>query len=250
MLVRDALEGDAPRVLLILTTRTVTVDMARFRPGRDAMVRAIRRRWPAFEYAYQVEYTTGYGPRSGGKRRPHWNWFVKGVPVEDLDELRELVVVIWCRHVDARPSAQYVAEIDNAVGLTKYVAQHFMKASQAPPSEFPGQRFNCSVGYFGRWTRRQARAQAREDLALKRALFRLGDTITDAYDLELAAHEAVKRDARTRWTLTTASGARLGREPIGPELADRLRGQHRAHRDPEPFDRARLMRRLALVDRW
>jgi len=223
MLVRDALAGDAPRLLMILGTRTATVDMAAFQAGKDHLVKAMRRRWPAAEYACQVEFTTGYGPRSGGLRRPHWNYFWKGIPDADLDQARDLALRIWCRHVDALPARQYVALIDNAVGLTKYVTQHFMKASQSPPASFTGQRFNCSRGYFGSLTRRQARAQAREALASKRELYRLQKVIADPYDLELAVHLAVKRDAATRWVLTTASGARLSATHLGPELAERLR---------------------------
>jgi hypothetical protein len=223
MLVRDALAGHAPRIVMILGTRTPTVDMGRFRQARQQLVAALRRRWPEVEYAYQVEFTTGYGPRSGGLRRPHWNWFLKGIPTEDVDQVRDVAASLWCRLVDALPERQYVALIDNAVGLTKYVTQHFMKASQSPPASFTGQRFNCSVGYFGDLTRRQARLQAREALASKRELYRLQKVIADPYDLELAVHLAVKRDAATRWVLTTASGARLSATHLGPELPERLR---------------------------
>jgi hypothetical protein len=222
MLTLDALAGDAPRIIAILGTRTATVDMGAFQAGKDHLVKAIRRRWPDAEYACQVEFTTGYGPRSGGLRRPHWNWFWKGIPEGDVEEFAALNRRIWCRHVDALPERQYVAPIDNAVGLTKYVTQHFMKASQSPPPSFTGQRFNCSVGYFGHLTRAQARAQAREALALKRELYKLGQVIDDAHELELAAHLAVKRNASTRWVLTTASGARLSPTVLAGELVDRL----------------------------
>jgi len=209
MLMLDALEGDAPTVLMILGTRTATLDMGEFRAARDHMVKAIRRRWPAFEYACQTEYTTGYGPKSGGLRRPHQNWFVKGVAAADADELHEVAVPVWCAGVDAEPFLQYVAPIDNVVGLTKYVTDHFMKASQRPPAGFKGQRFNTSAGYFGAITRAQARARAKESLALKREIHKHGLVLDDAHEIELAANLAHRRNLSTRWVLASETGVRL-----------------------------------------
>ena len=133
MLVMDALDGHAPGLLAILTTRTATLDMAAFATARAELVRAVRRRWPAAEYAYEVEFTSGYGSNSGGLRHPHWNWFFKGVPASSAAEFQALVVSVWCPHVDAEPSGRYVEEIRNAIGVSKYVTEHFMKASQRPP---------------------------------------------------------------------------------------------------------------------
>lgn len=62
MLALDALEGDAPQVLVVLTTRTAGVDMAGFYRGLEMVRRELRKRWPATEYASLVEFTTGYGP--------------------------------------------------------------------------------------------------------------------------------------------------------------------------------------------
>ncbi len=223
MLSADALQGDAPALVMILGTRTATLDMEAFRDARRAVVRKIRRRWPAFEYAYQVEYSTGMGPRSGGRRRPHWNWFCKGIGEGEVDELRDLAVGEWCRLVDAEPQAQYVARIDNAVGLTKYVAQHFMKEAQAPPAGFTAQRFNCSEGYFGSITRRVARARARDALALKREVYKHANVLDGGHDVELAAQLAHRRNVATRWVLASATGSRLSESAIPKRrLAERL----------------------------
>src|SRR3954470_17776219 len=73
LLALDALAGDAPQVWAVLTTRTATLDTARFYLSREKLMKALRRRWPSCEYTALVEFTTGYGPRSGGRRRPHWN---------------------------------------------------------------------------------------------------------------------------------------------------------------------------------
>lgn len=235
MLVADALAGDAPTIIMILGTRTATLSMKSFAAGIDHLVKAVRRRWPDAQYARQVEYTTGYGPRAGGKRRPHWNWFWKGIPESDLQELRALVERIWCSHVDALPAAQYVARIDNAVGLTKYVTQHFMKMSQAPPAGFTGQRFNTSTRYFGEITRATARARAREALALKRELHKQVQRTDEhapatAHDVELNAQLAYRVARRTRWVLASASGARLSDQALPPTTARQRLGRHASER--------------------
>lgn len=219
MVVLDALEGDAPQIVCILGTRTATLDMAAFKQAREKLVKAVRRRWPAAEYVYEVEYTTGYGPRAGGERRPHWNWFWKRIPRQDADELRAICVRIWCSHVDAEPQAQYVAEIDNAVGLTKYVTEHFMKESQRPPKGFTGQRFCCSRGYFGEGvTVTVARARARESLRRKREIWKATRAGFGAHDAELVAHERLVEAAATVWTLTNERGVPMSnRGPIYDE---------------------------------
>jgi len=215
MLVLDALDGAAPQLLMILTTRTATLSMESFRDARRAVVRRLRRRWPGFEYAYQVEYTTGYGPKAGGARRPHWNWFVKGVPVGDVAEFERLAVEMWCRYVDAEPVGQYVAEIRSAVGLTKYVTEHFMKASQRPPEGFSGQRFCASRRYFGESvTVATARARAHDSLGLGRELWKAAQRLDDAHEIELQAQLAHRRNVATRWVLASETGGRLGREPL------------------------------------
>jgi len=210
MLVLDALEGDAPQLVTILGTRTPTVDMDVFARGRQEVVRAVRRRWPDAQYAYEVEFTTGYGPRAGGKRRPHWNWFWKGIPREDVEQARDVVVSAWCRHVDAEPQAQYVAEIDNAVGLTKYVTEHFMKASQRPPEGFAGHRFKTSRDYFRGISVAVARRRAKESLRLKRELWKAAQAGFDAHDAELVARQALEDAYATVWVLTNDRGHRVG----------------------------------------
>lgn len=230
MLALDAMEGDAPQVWAVLTTRTATWDMALFYDARRLVMRAVRRRWPGAEYASLLEFTTGYGPRSGGARRPHWNLLLKGVPVGALDQVRELVVRVWCDHVDAEAPGQHVAAIAEAGGLMRYIALHFQKESQAPPPGFHGQRFNCSRRYFTGKTRAEAREDARLALSEKRALWKLarhtgltGDALEDAYEAHLAAvgfpewrlysepreevNDASEADARPAPESTGAAGA-------------------------------------------
>lgn len=210
MLVNDALEGDAPRLITILGTRTATLDMSAFETGRRRVVQEVRRRWDTAQYAYEVEFTTGYGPRSGGLRRPHWNWFWKGIPEPAYAEFFALVIRTWCQYVDAEPEVQYAAEIDNAVGLTKYVTEHFMKASQRPPEGFTGQRFCASRGYFRGMTVTTARKRAKESLAIKRERWKAVQAGHSPHDVELVVHQALELAARTVWVLATDRGARIG----------------------------------------
>jgi hypothetical protein len=214
MLTLDALEGNAPTILMVNTSRTATLQMAGFKQAHEKFVKAMRRRHPGVEYVRLVEYTTGYAATSGGQRRPHENWLVKGWPVDQVDELRELNARIWCQHVDALPAGQYVQPIENAIGASKYIAEHYAKADQRPPKGFSGHRFVASRGYFGELTVMQARARARDALAHKREIWRAIQAGHEAHDVELLAHEAMRLAARTRWVLANPRGARLGSDPL------------------------------------
>jgi hypothetical protein len=216
MLGLDALEGDPATVLLVLTTRTATVDMARFSDGLRLVKRALRRRWPAAEYSCLVEFTTGYGERSGGLRRPHWNLMLKGVPADASTAVQDVAARVWCTHVDAGPAAQHATPIYAGEGLTRYLALHFQKATQEPPADFTGQRFNCSRGYFTGCTRSAARARARESLALKREVWKQErrtdeHAATNAYDRELTAQMAYRAACSTVWVLVHENGAPASR---------------------------------------
>ena len=200
MLALDALEGEAPELWTVLSTRTSTVDMSRFYGALQLVVRHLRARWPGLEYASLLEYTTGYGPRSGGRRRPHWNLLWKGVPAGDRAELHAIASRIWCEHVDAGPRGQKTTVVRD-VGLMRYLALHFQKESQRPPAGFRGQRFNCSRGYFRERTRREMRLVARRSLREKRAIrmaLKLGYVGQEAEDL--AAEDLWEQDD-TVWAI-------------------------------------------------
>lgn len=201
MLSIDAMEGDEPKLVAIVGTRTATFDPKPFYDGRRLVMRALRRRWPEAEYASQAEFTTGYGPLSGGKRRPHWNLLLKGIPIDQVDEARELVRRVWCEHVDADPAYQYVEVLQSTAAFMRYVAMHFQKESQAPPSGWHGQRFNCSRGYFTGRTRAQARQAAREDLQREREAFKATARGLVGDDLDAAIDEAMQLRAETTWEL-------------------------------------------------
>jgi hypothetical protein len=264
MLGLDALEGEAPEVLIVLGTRTATIDMDGFYRGLEAVRRALRtyrgqpvygldigadaapadlwrrRRscrgvelwWPRAAYASLLEFTTGYGPRSGGLRRPHWNLLLKGVPAADVQRATAIAAGVWCEHVDAEVAAQHGTAVYSYGGLTRYLALHFQKASQAPPEGFRGQRFNCSRDYFTGCSRAVARARARESLALKREVWKQTrrddvDAPQSAHDVELNAQLAHRLALRTRWVLASETGSPLGPMSFplpmldGAEMVDR-----------------------------
>lgn len=219
MLSLDAMNGDPPTVLLVLGTRTATVNMAGFYDGLRLVKRALKRRWPAAEYASLLEFTTGYGERSGGLRRPHWNLAFKGIPADDAAAAGAIAFPVWCRHVDAEVHAQHASAIRSGEALAKYLALHFQKESQQPPAGFKGQRFNCSRGYFTGCTRATARARARESLAIGREVWKQlqrtdADAPANAHDVELNAQLAYRLAMRTRWVLASETGARLSDQAL------------------------------------
>lgn len=238
MLSLDAMQGDPPTVLLVLGTRTATVDMAGFYKGLELVKRAIRRRWPAAEYASLLEFTTGYGEKSGGLRRPHWNLAFKGIPAVDAHAAGAIAFPVWCRHVDAEVHAQHASPIRSGEALAKYLALHFQKESQRPPAGFTGQRFNCSRGYFTGCTRATARARARESLSLGREVWKqLGRTDehapTNAHDVELNAQLAYRVSMRTRWVLASETGARLSDQALPTTTARQRAALHATRRAEE-----------------
>ncbi len=199
MLALDAMDGDAPRVWAVLTTRTATLDVSAFYHARKLVQRAVRRRWPAAEFAWVIEWTTGYGARSGGLRRPHWNVLVKGVDTADVDQLREVIARVWCQHVDAVADAQYTGAVSEVGGLMRYLALHFLKESQQPPAGWHGHRFTATRGYFAT-TRPEARRNARRALQVKRELWKLGEDIPADVALE-SAEGAVRQRSERVWVL-------------------------------------------------
>jgi hypothetical protein len=171
----DAMIGRPPEVWATLGTRTPEVRSTPFYRAREQVIRALKRRWPAVEYAAHVEFTTGYGERSGGKRRPHFHVLLKGIPASDVDAAREIIVRVWCSRVDgAEPGGQDVSTIDAAGGLMRYLSLHFQKESQKPPRGWRGHRFLHSRGYLAETTP-EMREMAREQLRWRRVYHRVSE---------------------------------------------------------------------------
>lgn len=210
LLALDALAGCAPRLWCVLTTRQAEPDPTAFWRAREKVIRALRRRFPALEYAALVEFTTGYGPLSGGRRRPHWNLLLKGVGPEDVDQVQDVVVRVWCGHpdVDAEPWAQFVGQVAEVGGLMRYLALHFLKESQAPPHGWTGHRFLKSKGYLAGSTP-EAREAARASLRFKRELWKAMKDGVEGAAAEARAREAIALADATTWRTFDVTGLLL-----------------------------------------
>src|SRR4051794_2352297 len=113
MLTLDALEH-APTVWIVLTARE-HLTRAQTYGHLQQLRRAAKKKWPGIEWFVQVEFQ-----RRGAL---HLNLLVKGVPVDELDELHRAIVTRWCDRVDAEPVGQWSGVIEDAGGVTRYIAK-------------------------------------------------------------------------------------------------------------------------------
>jgi hypothetical protein len=217
MLELDGYRGPEPEVWAVLTTPRVTLDMACFYRPLEQTIKALRRRWPV-RYCSLLEYTTGYGPRSGGDRRPHLNLLLKDVARKDAGVAGELIRRVWCDQAGASPQAQHVGEVAAIGGLSKYLGWHFHKESQRPPDGFSGQRFNPSKGRWRYWHGDLTAAQMREAaqsaltveaLERKAAVKGLFGATAEAW----VAGELDRR-AQTNWTIIQFRQDRWGERTV------------------------------------
>lgn len=193
MLTLDALELP-PTLWVVLTAREHLTREQTYSHLRQ-LRKAARKRWPEIEWFVQVEFQ-----RRGAL---HLNLLIKGVPVEAADELHQVLVERWCARVDALPVAQWRGVVQDAGGVTRYIAKmlaHGLKAEQAPPIGWRGHRTSQTRGYLVR-PASVMRVEAREALALKRELRKAVKAGLEAHDAELAAHEARAVAAATTWTV-------------------------------------------------
>jgi len=167
-----------PTVWTVTTTRSTVASMAEYKTARRAVMRSVRRRWPNAECATLIEFQSGTGTRSGGKRRPHWNDLWKGIPVDDAAELRAVMDAAWCSRIDGLPRGQHVGTVQEVGGLMRYLALHFQKESQQPPKGWRGHRFTQSRGYLA-VPMEHARAEAREALHLRREIWKVTQETVD-----------------------------------------------------------------------
>lgn len=144
----DAEENGAPGHVLTLTSRDPVTDAGAYREACAVFWRAFRRTWgESVEYCGFIEWTTGDGPRSGGFRRMHSHWLLKGLSADDLE-----AVELWASQEWRKLTGAWVvqlAELRTVGGIVGYLALHHEKLSQAPPEGWSGKRFRPSKGYFG-----------------------------------------------------------------------------------------------------
>jgi hypothetical protein len=144
----DAREHGHPGHAITLTTRDPDFDSARFRECCTQWFRWLRCEVGVpVEYLGVVEFTTGRGARSGGRRRMHQHTLVKGLPADaDLDALWREGKARWERLTGAYRVE--LRQLHSAGGATRYIVAHHHKADQAPPIGWSGKRFRPSKGYF------------------------------------------------------------------------------------------------------
>lgn len=163
MLRQDAEDNSAPEHVLTLTSRDPVTSAKAYARACATFWQAFRRRWGAVEYCGFVEWTTGEGPRSGGHRRMHSHWLVKGLAADDLAAVESWVSAEWSKLTGAW--VVQLAELRTVGGVVGYLALHHEKLSQAPPSGWSGRRLRPSKGYFaedGRTRRQRAQLWLRE----------------------------------------------------------------------------------------
>jgi hypothetical protein len=207
MLAIDAMEGEAPQVYAVLTTRSTSPAPEDFYEARRAVLDALRAEFPGVRYCAIVEFTTGRGLKSRGSRRPHWNLIFKGIPAESVARARAIIRRTWCANADAVPAAQYVGKIAHHGGLMRYLALHFQKEAQRPPADWRHkQRVTFSTtrnkagGYFNRpvW---QVRRDAQRGLRTKRELWKLEREGVVGNAAAIVADVRVLRAESVRWEL-------------------------------------------------
>lgn len=171
----DAERYGHPAVGATLTTVDPETTGAAFRRDVEHALRALRRPWPELQYLGFVEWTTGKGVRSGGRRRIHMHLLLRNVSPSDAAEAEQLLRKVWLARtgasmVEARP-------LRSAAGATAYLVHHHRKREQAPPEGWSGKRLRPSRGYFGEPVadlRREAKLLA-QDERVRRAANRLLD---------------------------------------------------------------------------
>jgi len=159
---------------------------------------ATRKRWPSIEWFVQVEFQ-----RRGAL---HLNLLIKGVPVNEREQLHDVLVERWCARVDAEPVGQWSGAIADAEGVVKYLSKmlaHGLKAEQAPPIGWRGHRTSQTRGYLVR-PASEMRVEARAALRLKRKLWR-------GLSLEVAEHE-LRQEQDVVWSLHGGLGADPARQ--------------------------------------
>lgn len=166
----DGLEFGPPRVALTLTTRDPEHGTERFREDVKHLMTFLRKRLDRVEYFSRIEYTTGKGARSGGKRRLHSHNLLKYVTPEEAAALETEVRDFWERRTGAWRIE--LAELRSSAGAMHYITEHFSKSRQRPAKGWKGRRTRYSKGYFTR-PNEQRREQARELLTDRRTERRL-----------------------------------------------------------------------------
>jgi len=205
-LVLDA-RVEAPGYCLTLTTRDPDTAPATYRDGSRDVFRRLRRLYGRVEYFGAIEFTTGKAARSGGRRRMHGHYLLKGLDGVDVLDVEAKVRETWATVTGAwRIEVAALVSPGAALG---YLGLHHRKPSQAPPAEWRGMTERASCGY---WHRPIAdlRTVAAAELAAEAFAHRTGVS-REVARLEMAARPAPRlirvRKARSESDLLEPMGA-------------------------------------------
>lgn len=229
MLTLDAAEY-APTLWVVLTARE-HLTRADCRQHLEAVRRSVRKRWPAAEWFVQVEFQ-----RRGAL---HLNLLVKGVPIDDLEQLHEVIVSRWCDRVDAEPPGQWSGVVGDGVGVVRYISKmlaHGLKAEQAPPLGWRGHRTSQTRHYLVR-PAAEMRQEARASLRRKRELWKVIEAAPelDAATVDDIVNELLERQAERTWELVAWDPDQLKRRaaalaPLKRARRTRPPRSHEGHR--------------------
>jgi hypothetical protein len=165
----DAL-AEQPTLSITLTTAQPweQLDPATYREASAQLWRALRARYGGVEYVGTIEFTTGLAPTSGGHRRMHGHYLVKGISEDQVLDVERLAVPIWKRVTGAYKLE--VSALRSAGGAIAYMGLHHRKEEQAPPAGWRGMRLRASKGYW-HVPIPALREQARRHLAIRSTKF-------------------------------------------------------------------------------
>lgn len=178
MLMLDA-TTEAPRFAVCLTTRDPFTTAAQIQKGSYVVFRALRKRYGPCEYFGRVEFTTGLAERSGGFRRLHIHYCVKGLDgLTDCVEAEEVTRHAWMGQNVGAWRVQ-VAELRTPAAALHYLNLHHAKAEQLPPHDWNGRTERVSRGYWASDVK-ALREEARRQLWAEGLAYSTGATVDDA----------------------------------------------------------------------
>ena len=161
-----------PALAITLTTAQPweQLDPGVYREASKQLWRALRARWGRVEYVGLIEFTTGRSKRSGGHRRMHGHYLVKGIPASEVLAVERVVREVWSRVTGAY--VVEVSELRSAGGAIAYMGLHHRKPQQAAPEGWRGMRLRHSRGYWHQPIG-ELREHARRHLAVRTAKWKL-----------------------------------------------------------------------------
>jgi hypothetical protein len=171
VLLLDA-RDDPPTHALTLTTRDPDIHPETYRLGSAAVWKRLRRWAGEVDYFGSVEFTTGRARRSGGHRRMHGHYLVKGLGGEDVRLIEGLVRETWSAVTGAW--VVEVAELVTPGAAIHYLNLHHSKAEQRPPAGWRGMVERPSRGYFRARRLPELREHARYELRAEAVCWLLG----------------------------------------------------------------------------